>query len=186
MQRSNHNETNGILIGPELSRIFAEIIMQSIDNNIIRDLESYGLTLGKDYQIFRYVDDFFLFYNEEDVFTKIKNNIQINLKHYKMILNKHKEEKYSRPIITPITIAKKKIAKLLSDNLFYNLSEDKNLDEKTKDGSIYINQNSLSTEFKTILFDSGITYSDVLNYSLSIIEKKVKKILKDYKGISCH
>lgn len=183
MQRSNYNETNGILIGPEISRIFAEIIMQSIDNNIIRDLESYGLILGGDYQIFRYVDDFFLFYNDDDVFTKIKNNIQINLKYYKMSLNKHKEEKYSRPIITPITIAKKKIAKLLSDNLFYNLSEDKDLDGKYNDGNIYINQNSLSTEFKTILFDSGITYSDVLNYSLSIIEKKLKKILKDYKQI---
>lgn len=184
MQRSNHNETNGILIGPELSRIFAEIIMQSIDNNIIQDLDKHGLTLGQDYQVFRYVDDYFLFYNEEEVFAKIKNNIQINLKKYKLSLNKHKEEKYSRPIITPITIAKKKIAKLISDNLSYNLSEDKNPIEKTKDGSIYINQNSLSTDFKTILFDSGITYSDVLNYSLSIIESKVKKILKDYKELN--
>ena len=34
MQRSNHNETNGILIGPEISRIFAEIILQRIDANV--------------------------------------------------------------------------------------------------------------------------------------------------------
>ncbi|ECO5046889.1 RNA-directed DNA polymerase, partial [Salmonella enterica] len=46
MQRSNYNETNGIIIGPELSRIFAEIIMQSVDNNIINDLNKDGLVLG--------------------------------------------------------------------------------------------------------------------------------------------
>jgi hypothetical protein len=47
MQRSNYNETNGIIIGPELSRIFAEIIMQSVDNNIINDLNKEGLVLGE-------------------------------------------------------------------------------------------------------------------------------------------
>ncbi|MCH7330242.1 antiviral reverse transcriptase Drt3b [Acinetobacter modestus] len=182
MQRANYNETNGILIGPELSRIFAEIIMQSIDNNIAQDLERDGIFLGKDYQIYRYVDDFFLFYNEEEIFNKIKNSIQINLKEYKLSLNKHKEEKYSRPIITPITIAKKKISKLISENLKYDVSE--NSQDEFGEGEIYIHQNSLSTEFKTILFESGITYSDIINYSLSIVEKKLKKILNDYKGFS--
>ncbi|RZQ07460.1 antiviral reverse transcriptase Drt3b, partial [Vibrio vulnificus] len=56
MQRLNYNETNGILIGPELSRIFAEIIMQSIDNDIVNESKQSGLLLGKDYQIYRYVD----------------------------------------------------------------------------------------------------------------------------------
>ena len=49
--------------------------------------------------------------------------------------------------------------------------------------SIYIHQSSLSTDFKSILADSGITYSDILNYSLAIIEKKLKRILVDYKSI---
>ena len=31
MQKMNYNETNGIVIGPEFSRIFAEIILQYID-----------------------------------------------------------------------------------------------------------------------------------------------------------
>lgn len=182
MQRSNYNETNGILIGPELSRIFAEIIMQSIDSNIAQDLNKVGLYLGKDYQVYRYVDDFFVFYNEGEVFNKIKDNIQINLKKYKLSLNKHKEEKYTRPIITPITIAKRKISNLISESISYNFSSD-DLVNNERNGNVYIQQNILSTDFKTILFESGITYSDVINYSLSIIEKKVKKLFKDFKKI---
>lgn len=178
IQRINYNETNGILIGPEISRIFAEIIMQSIDNDIINDLKRDCLSLGIDYQIYRYVDDYFVFYNDECLFDRIKSSIQVNLKSYKLSLNKHKEETYSRPIITPITIAKKRISNLISDKIKYSIT-DIELNKKT----IYIHQNSLSTDFKSIISDSGITYSDVLNYSLSIIERKVKKILIEYKDI---
>ncbi|EOB1205094.1 TPA: antiviral reverse transcriptase Drt3b [Photobacterium damselae] len=177
MQRLNYNETNGILIGPELSRIFAEIILQSIDNDVIYDLKRDSCLLGRDYQVYRYVDDFFIFYNDEGVFEKIRNSIQINLKKYKLSLNPHKEEKYSRPIITPITIAKKKIANLISDRIKYKSSDDSDLID------IYIHQNSLSTDFKSILADSGVTYSDVLNYSLAIVERKIKKVFKDYSDI---
>lgn len=45
MQRLNHNETNGIVIGPEFSRIFAEIILQSIDGNILERLSKSPINL---------------------------------------------------------------------------------------------------------------------------------------------
>ncbi len=35
--------------------------MQSVDNNIINDLNKDGLVLGGDYQVYRYVDDYFIF-----------------------------------------------------------------------------------------------------------------------------
>ncbi|MDW2186762.1 hypothetical protein R7Z80_12970 [Vibrio sp. 1733] len=111
------------------------------------------------------------------MFGKIRNDIQVNLKNYKLSLNPHKEEKYSRPIITPITIAKKKIADLISEKIKYKSSDDSELID------IYIHQSSLSTDFKSILADSGVTYSDVLNYSLAIVEKKLKKVFKDYAEI---
>ena len=42
MQSVNARETNGIVIGPEFSRIFAEIILQYIDQKVEQEL------LGKD------------------------------------------------------------------------------------------------------------------------------------------
>lgn len=183
MQRVNYNETNGILIGPELSRIFAEIILQAIDFDIIYDLNNSNLLLGKDYQIYRYVDDYFIFYNDSSVFDRIRSSISINLKFYKFSLNKSKEETYSRPIITPITVAKKKIANLISDKLKYNIEKTTEDDVDFLKGHIYINKSSFSTDFKSILADCGVTYSDIMNYTLSIIEKKVSKILADYHDI---
>lgn len=186
MQRINYNETNGIIIGPELSRIFAEIIMQATDREVVEELgaEKYGLFLGKDYQIYRYVDDYFIFYNDENVFDIIRGVIQVKQKAFKLSLNKHKEETYSRPIITPITIAKKKIANLISEKLEYKIDNKiGENEEEYKEGSIYVNQSSLSTDFKSILADSGVTYSDILNYSLGVVERKTKKILIDYKTI---
>lgn len=178
MQSMNHNETNGIVIGPELSRIFAEIILQDIDSTIQDSLKVKGLIVKKDYQIFRYVDDYFIFCNEQHVFDEIKKVIQISLKEFKLTLNKNKEEVYERPIITPISIAKKKIAKLISDTIDYKL-EDKEEGEEFRKGSINIAESSLKTDFKSIISTSQITYSDILNYSMAIIERKVKKILKE-------
>jgi hypothetical protein len=39
MQLCNYNETNGIVVGPEISRIFAEIIFQDIDRKVMLDLK---------------------------------------------------------------------------------------------------------------------------------------------------
>lgn len=61
MQRSNYHETNGILVGPEFSRVFAEIVFQAIDRAVSDELEVDQLLPSTDYEIRRYVDDFFIF-----------------------------------------------------------------------------------------------------------------------------
>ena len=40
MQNLNYGETNGIVIGPEFSRIFAELILQEIDKSVKNILEN--------------------------------------------------------------------------------------------------------------------------------------------------
>ncbi len=179
MQQLNYNETNGIVIGPELSRIFAEIILQAIDNDIVSDLEVKNVFFGVDYHVFRYVDDFFVFYNDQEVFSKIKSSISLCLTKYKLNLNKSKECFFDRPVITPITIAKKKIADLLSDKLKYNIEYIEGTKEIEK-ASLYFRKSSLITDFKSILHTSDVSYGDILNYTLSILEKKVRKILLVY------
>ena len=48
MQNSNYGETNGIIIGPEFSRIFAELILQSIDKRIEKILREEKKYLPQD------------------------------------------------------------------------------------------------------------------------------------------
>src|SRR5690606_34955423 len=85
MQDLNANETNGITIGPEFSRIFAELILQQIDINIYEKLKTNDIN-GKnlihkvDYEIFRYVDDYFILYNNDSDVERIKETFKLALK----------------------------------------------------------------------------------------------------------
>lgn len=183
MQKLNYNETNGIVVGPEVSRVFAEVIFQAVDVDVSRALEGKGYFNGKQYRIYRYVDDFFVFYNDESVFVDIKSCLQESLKLYKLSLNKNKEEILARPIITSISIAKKRISDLFNEKLCYDLERFDKDGVETFKGSINVNQFGLITDFKSILSISSVEYKDVLNYSLSIVDKKVSRIIFDYERL---
>ncbi|WP_321955781.1 antiviral reverse transcriptase Drt3b [Burkholderia cenocepacia] len=180
MQNINYNETNGILIGPEVSRIFAEIILQSVDLSIKKDLEEKKYSSGSDFIIYRYVDDYFIFHDSEEVRHQIKMTLQENLRIYKLSLNKGKEETFSRPIITPISIAKKRISDLLEKTIVCTLVPSEVEPDALPKGTIYIGRSSLITEFKSILATSGVDYGDILNYSLAIVERKIGVLCDQY------
>ncbi|MUJ19779.1 antiviral reverse transcriptase Drt3b [Aliivibrio fischeri] len=181
IQDSNYKETNGIPVGSEVSRIFAEIILQRIDNNVISALTEKNIIHKHDYTIFRYVDDYFIFYNNESTYKVIVDAIQYELHEYKLSLNKSKEIIYNKPIITEITIAKKQITSLFEDKLKYitEIAEDEKLI-----GRIKINSRSLIIDFKSILKNSGVDYENIMNYSLAIIERKLKVIIETHNKIS--
>lgn len=186
MQKLNYNETNGIVIGPEFSRIFAELILQKIDDNVKREIEKEKLFSKKDYEIFRYVDDYFVFYNEESAKEKILTAFRLGLRDFKLYLNEAKTQLYNKPIITEITIAKQKINDLLNDSISYHLEEvyvqEEGIEEPVKKykGKIYIDSNKLITKFKTIIFESKIDYKDILNFTFAIIERKLRSLIKTY------
>lgn len=205
MQRVNHSETNGILIGPEFSRIFAELILQAVDVAVEKKLLGEKLKHRVGYEIFRYVDDYFVFYNEEQDKRIIVETLQNELKIYKLSLNSAKEENYDKPIITQITIAKEAIKKLLREKLVYENESSpnntevvcphkENLDachEECKIKShvcatepknkIYIQSNNLTTEFKTILKQSNVEYKDIINYTLMLVESHCDDIFNEHK-----
>lgn len=106
MQRSNFNETNGIIIGNEVSRIFAEIILQALDNEISEELKKYGLEANKDYDIKRYLDDYYIFASKDGQLETISSVLESKLRFYKLHLNENKTVKSARPFITSITRAK--------------------------------------------------------------------------------
>ncbi len=111
LQKSNYNETNGIPVGPEISRVFSEIIFQRIDNNIIKlARKRYDLRLNVDYTFRRYVDDFFLFATTDETLARLTRCVHDCLEDYKLFANHAKQKDYFRPFITNITLAKKGIS----------------------------------------------------------------------------
>jgi hypothetical protein len=182
MQTLNANETNGIVIGPEFSRIFAEIILQQIDKDILNNLQGNDCTKKlfhkRDYEIFRYVDDYFIFFNDEEDKEMILKEFKLCLKEYKLYLNDSKSAIYSKPIITEISIAKQKISDLFNETLF--LKENKEDDEIK---SIYFSSNNVITRFKTIIKESKVDYKDIMNYSLAVLDNKTLNLTKKWKSL---
>ena len=199
MQSVNARETNGIVIGPEFSRIFAEIILQYIDQKVEQELLKKNLRLKSTSECYRYVDDYFLFYNDENVRNLFMESLTKWLKEFKLQINPSKTEVYERPFITKVTIAKQRIENLLS-NIFSiplweemesNLSmekeedtEDEDLDKDReildKKFNIYLPANDVNTQIKVIVKECGIEYRDIANYLLEKISQRLDAFLNRY------
>ncbi|TVZ49759.1 antiviral reverse transcriptase Drt3b [Olleya sp. Hel_I_94] len=194
IQYSNYGETNGILIGPEFSRIFAEIILQKIDITIEKKLNENNYLLKVDYEMYRYVDDYFLFCDDSVLKDEILKLLKHELKKYKLSINNSKTEEYNKPIITEITIAKNKIIDLFSENPKFKITEieEKEVDKKDEDDEVSLlnhkfelsfNPNKLATRYKIIIKESQVDYKDVLNYSLALLSSKIEKNLISFEKI---
>lgn len=184
MQNLNHKETNGIVIGPEFSRIFAEIILQSVDSDLLTQLTvRANLSHKVDYEIFRYVDDFFVFYNEESTQLKIFETLQEILKSKKLSINTAKIKHYQKPIITEITIAKERISTLLNDEINPACEEQQLADPfipSVQKLVCAINANRLIIRYKAAIKEAGVTYGELLNYTFAITENKIERLFKAY------
>lgn len=122
MQKSNYNETAGILVGPEVSRVFAEIILQRIDLDIERRARDKKLYPDKDYSIRRYVDDFHIFANDIDTIDIIEDLLADILEEYKLFINTDKTEDLRRPFVTGISRVKHEVSRVC-DTLYQALTE---------------------------------------------------------------
>lgn len=184
MQRLNYDQTNGIIIGPEFSRIFAEIVLQSIDCRLERELreEPRPIKNKVDYELVRYVDDYFLFYTDEGDKGRIVASLQHMLRDYGLYLNMSKSVVLEKPLITEISRAKRLIASLLDEKLKYTLTEVlvEGGEDPALKGSIFIDSRNLIVELKTILKVCNVEYRDVMNYTLAVVERRVDRILKDF------
>jgi len=194
IQYANYGETNGILIGPEFSRIFAEIILQKIDTTIEKKLKENNYLLKVDYEMYRYVDDYFLFCDDSVLKDEILKLLKHELKKYKLSINNSKTEEYNKPIITEITIAKNKIIDLFSENPKFKITEieEKEVDKKDQEDEVSLlnhkfelsfNPNKLATRYKIIIKESQVDYKDVLNYSLALLSSKIEKNLISFEKI---
>lgn len=114
MQKCNYNETNGIVVGPELSRVFAEIILQHVDVSIQRRL-SPDLIHNRDYAVRRYVDDYYIFAHSRETASRIRAVIASELEKFKLFLNEKKTQSFERPFVSSISLARSEIATLVGD-----------------------------------------------------------------------
>jgi hypothetical protein len=179
MQRCNFNETHGVIIGPEISRIFAEIIFQKIDLNVqfkLRNIDT-PLNKGVDYDIRRYVDDVFIFSKNEVNAEIIYKVYADKLNEYNMHVNLGKVTKNSRPFIT----AKTQIIHHVNQRMNVFIDSFISYDDEMKliVKSIYNNRklaNKFIDEVKIICSERKSGYGEVSSYIVSAIFERIKKL----------
>ena len=199
MQSVNARETNGIVIGPEFSRIFAEIILQYIDQKVEQELLEEKLYQKSNYECYRYVDDYFLFYNDEKDRNFFMEGLTKWLKVFKLQINPSKTEEFERPFITKITLAKLRVEDLLNNIFSISLCEDAEScsnvekedetegEDSDKDREIfvmkfnkYLSANSINAQIKAIIKECEIEYRDIANYLLEKMGQRLDTFLNRY------
>lgn len=174
MQITNYRETNGIIIGPEVSRIFAEIILQKIDLNLVDKIQKQNkYQVSKDYDFRRYVDDYFVFFRSEEVKTAFIKALESCLLEYKMYLNEAKTTIASRPFATDISLAKHALSHAIGE-YYSSRYKEKDTDsesivELTKPSP---KANKTISEIKMALANHNVEYSSISNYLFSAITKR--------------
>lgn len=96
-QKSNDNETNGIIIGPEINRIIADIILTHCDFNIEKNLNQQNIYFNKNYKIYRFIDDYYVFSSTYEILEIIEQEISKELSKFNLKLNPEKHQIKEQP-----------------------------------------------------------------------------------------
>ena len=123
LQNINGHSSNGVIIGPEFSRMIAEVLLGHIDKEVKYELEGMGLRLGRDYRIFRFVDDLFIFSNNPEDQDRILDTMGRVSQKYLLQLNESKCVKTTTPVVLSTWIGEcRELAAQISE-LFFRKSE---------------------------------------------------------------
>jgi len=181
MQKLNYNETNGIAVGPELSRVFAEVILSAVDVQVTRKTRTRGLVVGRDFEYRRYVDDFILFCHSKEAAAEITSIIEDCLAAYNLHVNDAKTGDFARPFVTPkshmIDNAKKRLTAFFDGTI-----------EKSSSGTIKPKRlfradavvKSLLSSVKSGCFEEGVGYDLIANYVISSLVKRIEALVTGF------
>ncbi|HYE37504.1 antiviral reverse transcriptase Drt3b [Methylocaldum sp.] len=180
MRHTNHNETNGIVIGPELSRIFAELIFQAIDLRTIKKLENgqRKLVFDVDYSFRRYVDDVFIFTNDDETAKAVYECYSDALVAFNLHANTAKSIRIIRPFITlksRVTREASRLANEFSDKFLAESNDRQSLTPK-KIHSKWKLTRSFISQIKALCSYNSVNYDEVSSYLISVFTERVKKL----------
>lgn len=180
MMHANHSETNGIVIGPEISRIFAEIIFQEIDRRaILKVQERYKWQFDNEYTFRRYVDDVFIFSDTPERAESVYNLYADALLEFNLHANTAKRITQTRPFLTKksrlILAASDEINRFVEKFL---VAEDDNKSLKPKKiYSTFRLTKSFIEATKVLCSYNEVNYDEVSSYLIAVLTERVKKLV---------
>lgn len=185
LQNINGKQSNGIPVGPEFSRLIAEILLQRIDTEVKLSLLKHGFEYGKNYKVFRYVDDIFAFADSQETLSRIISTFNIIGNRYLLHLNELKLIKGLTPSLPKRWIER---TRSLVDNidkffLKYKKDEYNNLPEDDKHlvKNGYIPVDRAKDEFLMLINDFPDNKRTIVSFLLSALLNSIGKVRDGYR-----
>lgn len=174
LQNINGHSSNGLVIGPEFSRMMAEILLGQIDMEVRQELAEKGLHQWKDYRVFRYVDDIFIFSGSREDTDRIIATIENVARRYMLRLNDLKYVKSDTPVVPSAWIGR---TRELTDRiaaLFHTTNEARE-NKKPLLKNEKINRERMKEDFLCLIHDYPGDQRHIVSYMLSTLMNKVSQ-----------
>ena len=180
LQNINGRSSNGVIIGPEFSRMIAEVLLQQIDSEVSLALSNEKMEQGNEYNVFRYVDDIYIFSTSQESLDIVIKKFRSIGEKYRLHLNELKLSKGETPCVPKSWLEK---TRRLTDSLegFFFIGKKSEFDKLSeeerhlfKDG--YISVDRIKDEITVLMkeFPDGrrTIVSFLLSTRLNNISKK--------------
>lgn len=187
LQNINARTSNGVIVGPEFSRMIAEILLQGIDTAIYNNLLEQGSVYDENYVISRYVDDVFIFADSEELIEKIIAMYSSKAKEYLLTLNEMKIVKEKLPTILNYWLKQaNQFSSELINSMFYNKDEIEQYEKAeegrkghlVKSGIFYRKKQILKRNFNDLICQYPDRDKTLVSYALGTILNKVFNAIK--------
>ena len=177
LQNINARSSNGVIVGPEFSRMIVEVLLQHIDVETSIELMGSNMVRNKNYNVYRYVDDIYIFANSSDDVDKIISVISAVSHKYLIHLNELKFMKSETPFTLNSWLSKtRELADKISI-LFYNHDELKNKQQEEKylvrDGHLPIDK--IKSDFNNLICDFPNEKRTIVSFALSTLLNNISK-----------
>ena len=188
LQNINGRQSNGLIVGPEFSRMVAEVLLQQIDTEVKYKLSSVGLVHKTHYSVFRYVDDIFVFADSQENLTQItKTFIEVGSR-YLLHLNELKLYKGTTPCLPKKWLERTRILADVINGFFDNRkkSEYEALPEENKYlvKKDYFPIDRVKDEFINLMNDFPEDRRTIVSFSLSALLNNIGKKKEGYRLFS--
>lgn len=192
LQNINARTSNGIVVGPEFSRMIAEILLQSIDRTVYSKLLNLGKIAGENYNVYRFVDDIFVFAESEELANKIVELYSESAAKYLLRLNESKLYRNKVPFVLDEWLNKTAIFANRTSNCLFRTRDEQDLwlrKEKEKEENIgkelrphilksralYYSKRSIMNQLNELICEYSMKDRTIVAYFLGTILNKVSR-----------
>lgn len=183
LQSINGAKTNGIVVGPEISRLLVEFMFVHLDQQIIETLAIENIQYNKDYKVYRFVDDYFIHSKNKKIQDAVYNTISEVLNDYQLkindmkIIEQNKESVLSQWIIELLPVMQ------LLENIFeveptglINLIQEMIFDDAPPNKDIQLEIRKLASDLK-VMNNKKIKYINLRSKTLKAVKESNESIL---------